>query len=86
MAKYTMCSVLDLTAQQYGRPFFTISDGSAIRGFSDEINHPDDNSILYKHPDDFQLFRIGTFDDSTGKVDLCDPVMLVSGASVAVRG
>lgn len=85
MAKYVMCSVLDLTAQQYGRPFFTISDGSAIRGFSDEVNQPNENSILYKHPDDFQLFRLGTFDDSSGSVVLQDPVMLVSGASVAVR-
>lgn len=85
MARYAMCSVLDLAARQYGRPFFTVSDGSAIRGFSDEVNHQDTQSILYMHPDDFQLFKLGVFDDSTGKVELQDPVMLVSGASVAVR-
>lgn len=84
MAKYVMCTVLDLTAQQYGRPFFAVSDGSAIRGFSDEINHEDAQSILYKHPDDFQLFKIGSFDDSTGKVELSEPVMLIAGASVRV--
>lgn len=81
MAKYIMCSVLDLAAQQYGRPFFAISDGSAIRGFVDEVNHEDANSILYKHPDDFQLFRLGTFDDGGGKIELQEPVMLISGAS-----
>lgn len=84
--KYVVCSVLDLTGQQYGRPFTVVSDGSAIRSFSDEINHASDSSLLYKHPDDFQLFKLGTFDDSSALFELLDvPVMLVAGSSVAVR-
>lgn len=81
MARYVMCSVLDLAAQQYGRPFFSVSDGSAVRGFVDEVNREDKQSLLFNHPDDFQLFKIGVFDDETGKVELQDAVMLLSGAS-----
>lgn len=86
MTTYVMCSVLDMTAQQFGRPFTTVSDGSAIRSFSDEVNHPSDTSILYKHPDDFQLFKIGLFDDLSGSIELLPtPLLLISGSAVAVR-
>ncbi len=85
MAVYQMCSVLDMVAGQYGRPFFTVSEGSAIRGFSDEINRPGE-SALYQHPNDFQLFHVGTFDDENCQFVLSDtPRLLVSGSNVAQR-
>lgn len=81
--KYSVCSVLDIVSQQYGRPFFTLNEGSAIRGFTDEVNQPNESSVLYKHPNDFQLFVLGTFDDSNCKFELLDvPRMLVSGSQV----
>lgn len=84
MAKYQMCSVLDMVAQQYGRPFFTVSDGSAIRSFADEVTRGGPDSTLSSHPDDFQLFLIGTFDDEHCQIDLLPtPQLLVSGAAVA---
>lgn len=83
--KFVMCSVLDLVGQQYGRPFFAVSSGSAIRGFTDEVNTVSE-STLYKHPDDFQLFEVGSFEDSTGAIVVLDvPSMLISGAACAVR-
>lgn len=85
MAVMHMCSVLDMVAQQYGRPFFAVSEGSAIRGFSDEVNRSAD-SVLYQHPNDFQLFYLGTFDDADCSFDvLSTPRLLVSGAQVAER-
>lgn len=85
MAIYQMCTVLDMVAQQYGRPFFAVSEGSAIRGFQDEVNRPGD-SVLFQHPDDFQLFIMGQFDDETAAIDLLDtPRLLVSGAQMKDR-
>lgn len=85
MAIYQMCSVLDMVAQQYGRPFFVVSEGSAIRGFSDEINRKSD-SVLFNHPTDFQLFHIGTFDDETCALDVfVAPKLLVAGSAVVVK-
>lgn len=84
MAKYKMCSVLDMVAQQYGRPFFTVSEGSAIRSFADEINKGGPDSTLASHPADFQLFLVGTFDDDSCQIDLLpNPQLLVQGAAVA---
>lgn len=86
MAKYQMCSVLDMVAQQYGRPFFTVSDGTAIRSFADEILKGGPDSTLSTHPDDFQLFLIGTFDDDSCQIDLlASPQLLISGAAIAQR-
>lgn len=85
MAIYQVCTVLDMVAQQYGRPFFTVSEGSAVRGFSDEVNRQSE-SMLYQHPNDFQLFALGTYDDETGSFSLLTtPVLLVSGANVVDR-
>lgn len=86
MSQLVVCTVLDMVAKQYGRPFFTVSTGSAIRGFSDEVNTPHEQSVLYKHPNDFQLYCIGTWDDETGRFTLDDvPSLLVSGSQVRVR-
>lgn len=79
MATYVMCSVLDMVAQQYGRPFFTINEGSAIRGFTDEINNPE--SVLFRHPTDYQLFSLGSFDDESAQISQTGvPKLLISGS------
>lgn len=85
MAKYTVCTVLDMVAGQYGRPFFAVSEGSALRGFADEVNS-NTESMLYKHPSDFQLFMLGEFDDSNAQFELISPPkLIVSGAAVVNR-
>lgn len=48
------------------RPFTAISPGQAIRAFRDEINTP--GSELNKHPEDYELNKVGTFDDAIGQI------------------
>lgn len=59
-------SIFDQAAQAYLPPFFLPSKGLAIRGFSDTCNDP--NSNINRHPADFTLFQIGTYDDATGVI------------------
>lgn len=59
-------SVRDRAANAYGRPIFVAAIGQAIRSFQDEINRVDQNNEMNKHPDDFDLYHLGTFDDETG--------------------
>lgn len=66
-------SVKDTAAQAFGRPIFVPTIGVAIRSFRDEINRPDSNEDLAKHPSDFELYELGSFDDSTGQVVVCEP-------------
>lgn len=62
----TVVSIFDQATQAYSRPVFVQSTGVAIRSFSDEVNRDEPNNEMRRHPGDFSLFNIGTFDDSTG--------------------
>jgi len=84
--KLVLCSVKDSAADAYGRPMFVPSTGVAIRSFSDEINRQDAENQLYNHPDDFDLFEFGEFDDNNGKFTIYDePKLLSLGKQVKIQ-
>lgn len=68
--KLTVCSVRDNVALQFGRPFYTINLGTAIRSFRVELANPE--SQISQYPADYDLYVLGEFDDETGKFDLDD--------------
>lgn len=78
--KIQVLSVQDLVSKTYGTPYYSVSIGSAIRGFTDEINRADENNLLYKHPNDFNLVHLGSFDDDLGLFELFSyPETLITG-------
>ena len=64
--KYQVLVVYDSVAAVYGQPMFAGSVGAAVRGFSDEVNRADEKNPFFMHPDDFELYVIGEFDDQEG--------------------
>ena len=64
-------AVHDTKAEYFSTPFFTRSIGEALRGFEDEVNNP--QSQLNKHPMDFHLYHVGTFDQEAGMVEAQEP-------------
>lgn len=85
--KLTMCAVYDSATQMFGRPFFMVAAGQAIRSFKDEVTRGDPNSDLFKHPDDFNLYCLGIFDDSDGSMQLnSSPDLLVRGKDMKELG
>ncbi len=73
---YLVFSVHDSCSKIYDRPFVARSEGDAIRSFGDiaqDAEHP-----IGKHPEHFSLFRLGSYDDNTGKVDGDPPVHVVN--------
>lgn len=84
--KLEMVAVYDTKAQAYGTPNFVVSLGIAIRSFADEVNRPDANNVLYRHPDDFVLYHLGSYDDTTATFDqLPHAKELARGKEHAVR-
>ena len=77
--KYQMVCIRDRIADVYGVPSFVHSIGSAIRGFGDEINRAAENNALYQHPDDFDLFVVGTYDDQTCEFESHVPRQIAVG-------
>lgn len=63
--KYTIISIRDVVANMYSTPTFHQSKGSALRSFGNEVNRADENNTIYKHPNDFEIYALGTFDDET---------------------
>ena len=66
-------SIYDTAAKAFATPFFVPNDGLAIRAFSDNVNSPE--SQINKHPEQFILYKIGTFSDHDAKLDHFDPVV-----------
>lgn len=58
-------TIYDSKMEAYMQPFFMVSKGAAIRAFTDSVNNKE--TQFNKHPEDFTLFDVGEYDDSTGK-------------------
>lgn len=61
-----LCAVQDRKSELYASPLVFVNDADAIRSFVDAVNREDAQSLIYLHPDDYDLFRIGSYDDSDG--------------------
>lgn len=68
--------IYDTKAQVYNSPFFLLNDAVAQRNC--ESLMLEDNDVS-RNPEDFSLFKIGTYDDETAAFDLeSSPVHLLS--------
>lgn len=72
MSKLIVVSVFDSAVQAYGRPVFVPSRGYAERSFSDEINRDAPDNAMHAHPEDYEMFELGTFDEESGVFVNCD--------------
>ncbi len=61
-------TVFDSKAEAYLPPFYLITRGQAIRAFTDSVNDP--NHQFAKHPEDYTLFLLGSFEDSSANFHL----------------
>jgi hypothetical protein len=84
--KMVIVSIKDTAADAFGRPAFVATEGVALRQFQDEVNRASEDNQLYKHPQDFHLYYIGMFDDSTGKFELMEiPKLITRGTDVIMK-
>lgn len=50
------------------RPFFGMANGQAMRMFGDWVRNPETD--ISRHPEDYQLFYLGEFDESLGTFEV----------------
>ena len=62
------------------RPFTAQAIGEASRLFEDECKNPE--TPMHKHPEDYALFQIGTFDQLTGTIKPMEPLCLARAHEV----
>ncbi len=64
--KVQLYAIFDACSGIYEKPFFHTADDAVKREFQDvamEADHP-----ISKHPEHYSLWRLGNFDNTTGKV------------------
>jgi len=59
-------AIYDAQVDAYSQPFYSQTNGSALRAFSDHVNEA--GTPANKHPADYFLAQLGTFDDQTGEI------------------
>lgn len=80
--KTNIYSVLDLKTGVFCTPFFMLTDEAAIRDFSHAAS--DLNTTVGRHPADFTLYRIGSFQDVTGLITT-EPSLVPLGVAAAFK-
>lgn len=84
--KYVVCAIRDVCADLWGQPIFQASVGSAQRSFTDSVNRDDANNLLSQHPEHFELYHLGYYNDEDGRFDLFDrPKQLLLGSNCVMK-
>lgn len=81
--KHALMVIRDIKVEAFNTPFCTPSVGMAIRGFTDAVNNSNKDSDVSKHPKDFDLFQLGTYNDEDGQIEqFQQPKHIINGEGV----
>lgn len=79
-------SVFDSKLSTFSKPWYDLTEASAIRNFADNVNDANPKNPWFLHPEDYSLFYISDFDDQLGKYiipkDEIFPRSLVTASSL----
>lgn len=85
--KRQVIAIYDRAADAFGQPAFVEAIGKGIRMFQDEVNRNQPDNQVFNHPDDFDLFHLGEYDDNTGQfTNLAEPKQLAIGKQMKING
>lgn len=80
-----VCCVRDRAVDQFGTPFFVAAVGQAVRSFSDEINRKAPENNMAAHPEDFDLYVLGSYSGDSGLFKTDVPRMVAVGKDCVVK-
>ena len=82
---YILCTIHDRSIDAYVNLHCVRAEGQAIRQFMDAINNKDGGSI-HQHPDDYDLYRVGTYNDETGECTPEPRKKIADGKQLSIQG
>lgn len=65
----SLYSIYDKVAKEYAAPFCGRTDEEVMRSLRYQLSRPADNPMR-DYPDDFDLYKLGDFDSSSGVVQV----------------
>lgn len=81
--KLALLVVKDQAAEVFGVPQFAPTVAYAVRGFSDEVNRNEPQNLWFRHPEQFDLYELGEYDDIGAFYLLPEPRCCCRGRDVA---
>lgn len=83
MAIVKMFSIFDVKASSFSPPLCFHTVGLAVRYFGDECQRSD--SMIARHPQDYDLREVGTFDTDSGGISSTVPKSVTKGSDHVVK-
>lgn len=78
-----LVTLKDIKTGAYQAPTAVAHLGAAIRAFEDGIKSPNKDTDIARHPEDFELYELGTYNDENGKIDTHEtPKFIMGGTNV----
>jgi hypothetical protein len=82
---YTVVSIRDRAADTYSQPMCVASVGGAVRSFGDEVNRKAENNQLNSHPEDFDMYELGKWDDQSAEFICGTPRQIAIGKDLKIQ-
>lgn len=83
--KLVIVAILDRAAQTFANPWYVTHIGQATRTFSDEVNRQAPDNTLNQHPSDFELYRLGDYENSTAKITTDEEPRMIARGEDLIR-
>lgn len=77
-------ALFDVRSALFMQPFFVPAVGVAARQLGDEIKRGGENNVLSSHPDDFELYEVGSWDPIKGVLVAMERPKLLYGLHTLV--
>jgi len=77
---HQVIAVQDIKVGAFSKPVAVPTDGAGVRAFQDAVNDP--STEYNKHPEDYSIFNLGTFNDQTGELITAKPTHLASAVAL----
>jgi len=74
----SLYSVFDQVSKLWGLPFHSHNNKTAVRDFATAAQDP--NTQIAKNPADYQLYCVGSFDESSGVIISTSPDLIGSAS------
>lgn len=80
MSRLVILAVRDTAVRSFMRPWYAPTLEAGLRSFYDEVRRGGDDNTLAKHPEDFELWKLGEFDEEAGEFAFLDDKRMVARA------
>lgn len=80
--EYSVFAVRDTCAEVWLMPWFFRSTGECVRSLTDAVNRSKEDNQFYQHPEHYQLYFLGLYDDDNGLFETEPPKFVVDCQSL----